>query len=172
MFTYAFLHNVWMNWKKEMYLTNSWAKPSFEGVEFLRGRMLIIECYCKCYAEESDKAGRKVPLLIVLVLLVLSHPTQVHLKQKMGEIVELLWKSQQVLCSWHQALLQEFLVATKLKVSGLDNPRAHDRGYAWFLHDQDRARWCCGVGQDPLSLSASVSWPLGIWLQWGRECKT
>lgn len=73
-----------------MYLTNSWAKPSFEGVEFLRGRMLIIECYCKCYAEESDKAGRKVPLLIVLVLLVLSHPTQVHLKQKMGEIVELL----------------------------------------------------------------------------------
>lgn len=33
-----------------------------------------------------------------------------------------------------QAQLQGFLVPTELKVSGLTNPRAHNRGYAWFLH--------------------------------------
>lgn len=55
--------------------------------------MLIIVCYCKCDAEESEKAGRRVPLLIVLVILVLSHPTQVNLKQKMGKIVESLFEN-------------------------------------------------------------------------------
>lgn len=42
MFTYAFLHNVLMNWEKEMYLINLWEKSSFEGAEFLGGRELLL----------------------------------------------------------------------------------------------------------------------------------
>lgn len=51
-----------------------------------------VECLLLCVTVNvmlrslSDKAERKVSLLIVLVILVLSHPTEAHLKQKMGEI--------------------------------------------------------------------------------------
>lgn len=51
-----------------------------------------VECLLLCVTVNvmlrslSDKAGRKVSLLIVLVILVLSHPTEVHLEQKKGEI--------------------------------------------------------------------------------------
>lgn len=51
-----------------------------------------VECLLFCVTVNvmlrslNDKAGRKVSLLIVRVIPVLSHPTEVHLKQKMGEI--------------------------------------------------------------------------------------
>lgn len=89
MFPYAFLHNGCLNGLRE---GNVPYKSVGKNLPLKELNFSEVECLLLCVTVNvmlrslSDKAGRKVSLLNVLVILVLSHPTEVHLKQKMGEI--------------------------------------------------------------------------------------
>lgn len=88
MFTSAFLHNGCLNELRE---GNGPYKFVGENLPLKELYFSEVECLLLSVTVNvmlrilNYKAGRKVSLLIVPVILVLSHPTEVLLKQKKGE---------------------------------------------------------------------------------------
>lgn len=92
MFTYAFLHNGCLNELREgniqLFTLQICGKIlllkvlNFSEVE----RILLYVTVTVMLRSLSDKARGNVSLLIVFIIVFVSHPTEVHPKQKMDEV--------------------------------------------------------------------------------------